>query len=135
MLRNRFWRHPRSHQLKNATRVFFETEQDFEALRKKVRIEENELKAPKENEKRDKHAYKHATVQQQTYNNEQSALMKTLLQRMEKLEKEIAKQSDTSGKKDTASSAQGVTESDRRVDSQRDGNYNQRGGYSNRNRN
>ncbi|XP_060596118.1 golgin subfamily A member 6-like protein 22 [Ruditapes philippinarum] len=43
MLKTRFWRQLKSEQLKNATRMYFETAKSFEELRKKVRLEEYEM--------------------------------------------------------------------------------------------
>lgn len=44
MLRSRFWRALRSEKLKNATRIYYETADDFEMLRREVRAEEHEIK-------------------------------------------------------------------------------------------
>ncbi|XP_060596172.1 putative uncharacterized protein DDB_G0281733 [Ruditapes philippinarum] len=43
MLKTRFWRQLKSEQLKNATRMYFETAKSFEELRKKVILEEYDM--------------------------------------------------------------------------------------------
>ena len=44
MLKTRFWRHLFSEELKNATRMYFETAKIFDELRGKVRTKEYEMK-------------------------------------------------------------------------------------------
>ncbi|KAH3855933.1 hypothetical protein DPMN_098508 [Dreissena polymorpha] len=48
MLKTRFWKHLGNTELKNATRMFYESDCSFEELRRKVRKEEQELKSAKE---------------------------------------------------------------------------------------
>ncbi|KAH3889148.1 hypothetical protein DPMN_013198 [Dreissena polymorpha] len=50
MLKTRFWKHLRNVELKNATRLFFESSITFEELKRKVRREELEMKVNKEPE-------------------------------------------------------------------------------------
>ena len=44
MLRKRFWRHLENTELRNSTRVYFETSFTFEDLKREIRREELELK-------------------------------------------------------------------------------------------
>ena len=48
MLKTRFWRHLFKEELKNATRMYFETVKSFDELRRKVRTEEYEMKTTRE---------------------------------------------------------------------------------------
>ncbi|KAH3892297.1 hypothetical protein DPMN_016412 [Dreissena polymorpha] len=48
MLRTRFWKYLRNKELKNATRIFYESNIPFEELRKKMRREEQDISVSKE---------------------------------------------------------------------------------------
>ncbi|KAH3825937.1 hypothetical protein DPMN_127824 [Dreissena polymorpha] len=48
MLRTRFWKYLRNKELKNATRIFYESNIPFEDLRKKMRREEQDISVSKE---------------------------------------------------------------------------------------
>ncbi|XP_053378467.1 trichohyalin-like [Mercenaria mercenaria] len=86
MLKVRFWRHLYSDDLKNATRLCFETAKSFEELRRKVRIEENEMSAARETEieSTDK-----VTVNQHLEEDDQSTVMKVILERIKSLEEQL----------------------------------------------
>ena len=51
MLKTRFWRYMKNTELRNATRVYFDTAETFEDLKKKVRREEQEMKISSEKPK------------------------------------------------------------------------------------
>lgn len=88
MLKTRFWRHLYSEELRNATRMYYETTDDFESLRRKVRMEESEIKTAKENTVPEKETIQ-TNVKQQTAKDEHLDLLKNLLDRMKRLEKEL----------------------------------------------
>ena len=52
ILRTKFWRGLYSQDLKNATKIYFESEKDFEDLLVKVRTEDGEMRKPKVEEKK-----------------------------------------------------------------------------------
>jgi hypothetical protein len=87
MLKTRFWRHLRREDLKSATRIYFETAKSFEELRRKVRQEENEMDASKMIQEEEDNTK--VGISQQSEANEQTLLMKTILDRMSALEKEL----------------------------------------------
>ncbi|XP_053376845.1 trichohyalin-like [Mercenaria mercenaria] len=86
MLKTRFWRHLYSEDLKNATRLSFETSKSFEELRRKVRIEENEMSMTRiqEVEIEDK-----ISLNQHKSEDDSDIVMKTVLERMKRLEEEL----------------------------------------------
>ncbi|MES9885075.1 MAG: hypothetical protein ABW185_29890, partial [Sedimenticola sp.] len=72
MLRIKFWRGLQSDELRNATRMAFETERDFEVLRKKVRSEECEI----ETNRKDSEAMRPGKENQETIQQQQIQLNK-----------------------------------------------------------
>ncbi|XP_053380313.1 trichohyalin-like [Mercenaria mercenaria] len=86
MLKARFWRHLYSEDLKNATRLSFETPKSFEELRRKVRIEENEMSMTRiqEVEIDDK-----ISINQHKSEDDTDIVKKTVLERMKRLEEEL----------------------------------------------
>ncbi|XP_052783523.1 uncharacterized protein LOC128219668 [Mya arenaria] len=79
ILKTRFWRHLRNTELRNATRIYYETNISFEEFKRKVRREEQELETLKQNETK-------VNVQQ---TNDQGNLMKEMFERMSRLEAKI----------------------------------------------
>ncbi|XP_053387277.1 trichohyalin-like [Mercenaria mercenaria] len=88
MLKTRFWRQLYSEEIKNATRMYFETAQTFEELRKKVRVEENEMKIARDEPMIDEKSY---TIKEQAQTKEQRNVLEDLVDRMKHLETEISK--------------------------------------------
>lgn len=111
LLKQRFWKGLKSEKLRNNTRVTYESSANFEVLRKKARIEEEELKrntdevrtqTPMTNTASYRReiegpSQKDITLQQQNLKpsqsneNEQMKMMQKLMDKMGQLEKEIAK--------------------------------------------
>ncbi|XP_045206361.2 trichohyalin-like [Mercenaria mercenaria] len=92
MLKTRFWRQLYNEDLKNATRMYFETARTFEELRRKVRIEENEMKSALEEPIREEKLH---TLKRQTETHEQMTVLQDLVERMKQLETEISKTRET----------------------------------------
>lgn len=95
MLRIKFWRGLFSDALKNATRVFFETEHNFEQLRKKIRTEVCEMDTERvdsaQQPRTEVTIQKERSIQQkqiQQIDKDQN-MLKDLLARMERMEKKI----------------------------------------------
>ncbi len=96
MLRTKFWRGLRSTDLKNATRMYFESESNFEALRKKVRSEECEIQSdprpPLASTAPPDKAHHH-----QVQLNQDTSMFVDLMGRMERMERKV-EQLNTPGK-------------------------------------
>lgn len=96
MLRTKFWRGLRSTDLKNATRMYFESESNFEALRKKVRSEECEIQSdprpPLSSTAPPDKAHHH-----QVQLNQDTSMFVDLMGRMERMERKV-EQLNTPGK-------------------------------------
>ena len=94
MLRNKFWRSLYNQDLKNATRIYFESEKRFEELRRKIRAEEYEMNTKRSKEEKDmrKKQEKHVKAQHQpvvTDSTDQMQLLQTLMDKMSVMEKDI----------------------------------------------
>lgn len=106
MLKTKFWRALYSSELKNATRVHFESTENFELLRRKVRAEEYEIATNKvatsKDSKHETHSVKHHTVQEKTTDDNiakaqhqpvlqdpNTKLLRDLAKRMETMEKTL----------------------------------------------
>lgn len=91
MLKTRFWRHLYDEDLKNATRMYFETVGSFAELRRLVRREEYEIKATKsgDSEKHIEQPTRKVEIQQ-VQGEEPVKLLSAMLTRMKKLEEQIA---------------------------------------------
>ena len=81
MLKEKFWRSLYNREIKNATRNSFESTDSFEIIRRKARAEEQEIKH----------------IRKETPDNE---IFKTLLDKMETLEKRMIPKDDTNRKYD-----------------------------------
>ncbi|XP_053376603.1 trichohyalin-like [Mercenaria mercenaria] len=92
MLKTRFWRQLYNEDLKNATRMYFETARTFEELRRKFRIEENEMKSALEKPIREE---KRHALKRQTETHEQMTVLQDLVERIKQLETEICKTRET----------------------------------------
>jgi len=107
LLKQRFWKGLRSEKLKNNTRVTYESMATFEALRKKVRIEEDELKRDKgtKSVKSTETTHEVTTQNQQTRTSSsrnsasttpktaldhQTTTMNDMLRRMEQMQRELS---------------------------------------------
>ncbi|KAH3715794.1 hypothetical protein DPMN_058507 [Dreissena polymorpha] len=86
MLRKRFWHRLRNEELKNATRVHFESKSSYEELKIKFREEEFDIQISKDRGKQ-----KCSKVHQSALNakDEGDELLKQLIKKMEDLEKKV----------------------------------------------
>ena len=107
MLKSRFWKHLNSQELKNATRLAYETCRSFEELRIKIRREEQELKTSikaKDDKSERSSEKKEMNVHQINKKSEEELLLKDLMEKVkllgEKLDK-IEKQREASHDKST----------------------------------
>ena len=92
-LRRKFWRSLYSQELKNATKIHFETIKDFDELQIKVRIEEHEINARETKrsletkKKTGKTAVQHQPVFKE--NDEQMTMLKSMMEQMKIMNKEM----------------------------------------------
>ncbi|KAH3793908.1 hypothetical protein DPMN_147433 [Dreissena polymorpha] len=106
-LKQRFWKGLRSEKLKNNTKVTYESVATFEALRKKVRIEEDELKRDKgtksvnstemtpEVTTQNQHtrtslSRNSASTTPKTSKDQQTTMMNDMIRRLEEMQRELS---------------------------------------------
>ena len=89
ILRSKFWRGLYSQDLKNATKIYYESEKCFEKLLFKVRSEEYELNKPKADDKKKNTGAKAQHHPMQGLPEKQMEILKTLCDRMDAMEKSV----------------------------------------------
>ena len=87
ILRSKFWRRLYSQDLKNATKIYYESEKCFEKLLFKVRSEEYELNKPKADDKKKNTGAKAQHHPMQGLPEKQMEILKKLCDRMDAMEK------------------------------------------------
>ena len=89
ILRTKFWRGLYSQDLKNATKIYFESEKDFEDLLVKVRTEDGEMRKPKVEEKKKNTGARAQHNPIQGLPEQQIDLLTNICGRMEAIEKSL----------------------------------------------
>ncbi|KAH3795181.1 hypothetical protein DPMN_148729 [Dreissena polymorpha] len=91
MLKRKFWRGLQNEELKNATRVHFESDISYADLQKKVRAEEFEIRVQREKKEKgkEKPSYKARQSVISSSDDNSEEMMKLLIQKIEQLDKKV----------------------------------------------
>ena len=118
MLRSKFWRSLYNQDLKNATKIYHETIKEFEELRKKVRAEEYEMITGSSKVQADVRQRQGKQVAQQQpvikEQDEQINLLKSLMEKMTVMEKDIQQMKQRSRRRWRGRGGQGGQDSNQK---------------------